>query len=71
MIRCHLSTLMGARKVKIADVFRATQISRATLTAIYYERATGIDYRTVEKLCRYLEVSVGELLSLEEDGAAS
>lgn len=67
MIRCHLSALMGARKVKIADVFRATKIARSTLTAIYYETATGIDYQTVEKLCRYLDVSVGELLTLEND----
>ena len=68
MIRCHLSTLLGERKLKVIDVFRATNISVSTLRAIYYERAKGIDYQTVEKLCRYLNVSVGELLSLEDDG---
>ena len=68
MIRCHLSTLLGARKLKMIDVFRATNISQSTLAAIYHERAKGIDYQTVEKLCRFLNVSVGELLTLEDDG---
>ncbi|MGH8532315.1 MAG: helix-turn-helix domain-containing protein, partial [Gammaproteobacteria bacterium] len=36
MIRCHLSTLMGCHKLKIADVSRETGLNRSTVTALYH-----------------------------------
>ncbi|MBU1664147.1 MAG: helix-turn-helix transcriptional regulator [Gammaproteobacteria bacterium] len=36
MIRCKLSTLLGERRLKVADVCRATGVSRATLDRYYY-----------------------------------
>ena len=37
MIRCHLSTLMGRDKLRIADVSRRTGLNRSTITALYKE----------------------------------
>lgn len=64
MIRCHLSTLMGQRKVNIADVHRATGLNRTVITALYYERAQRLDLDALEKLCRYFGCSIGEFLEL-------
>lgn len=69
MIRCHLSTLMGQRKVNIAEVQRATGLNRTVITALYYERAQRLDLEALEKLCRYFNCSIGELLELGPETA--
>lgn len=62
MIKCHLSRLMGERKLKISDVARDTGLHRNTVTLLYQETATRIDVDAIDKLCTYFGVSVGELL---------
>jgi putative transcriptional regulator len=64
MITCHLSTLMGKNKMKIADVARETKLNRSTITALYSEKATRIDLDTIEKLCELFECEVGDLLEI-------
>lgn len=66
MIRCHLSTLMGREKLKIADVARLTELNRSTITALYQEKAQRIDLLAVERLCRLFNCKVGDLLELVE-----
>jgi len=64
MIKCHLSTLMGAKKLKLIDVARDTGINRGTITRLYHETATRVDLEVIEALCRYLDCEVGELFEL-------
>ena len=64
MIKCHLSTLMGKRKVRIADVSRDLDINRGTITRLYEESASRIELDVVEKLCRYFECEVGDLFEI-------
>lgn len=61
MIKCHLSRLMGERKLKISDVARDTGLHRNTITLLYQETATRLDLDAMEALCRYFSVTVGEL----------
>lgn len=61
MIKCHLSRLMGERKLKIADVARETGLHRNTITLLYQETASRIDLDAIDRLCAYFNVSVGEL----------
>jgi len=65
MVRCHLSRLMGERKIKIIDVARETGISRNHLSALYYENAKRIDLDTIDALCQYFHCEVGNLLEFE------
>jgi len=65
MIRCRLSTLMGQRKLKVADVVRATGVPRTTVTALYKETAERIDLDSIEALCRHFECDVGDLFQFE------
>jgi putative transcriptional regulator len=66
MIRCHLSRLLGERKLKISDVARDTGINRGTLTRLYHETAERIELEVLDKLCEYLRVSVPDLLERVE-----
>jgi putative transcriptional regulator len=61
MIKCHLSRLMGERKLKIADVARDTGLHRNTITLLYDETAARVELDAIDKLCSYFHVSVGEL----------
>ena len=67
MVRVHLSRLMGERRVKIADLERDTGLSRTTLSRLYHEKAGRLDFETLEILCRYLDVGVGDLLEVTDD----
>ena len=61
MIKCHLSTLMGERKLKISDVERATGLHRNTVTLLYKETATRVDLEAIDKLCQFFQCSVADL----------
>lgn len=61
MIKCHLSRLMGERKLKIADVARETGLHRNTITLLYDETAARVDLEAIDKLCDYFGIGVGDL----------
>ena len=67
MIKCHLSRLMGERKLKISDVARDTGLHRNTITLLYQETATRVDLEAIDALCRYFGVGVGELFERLEN----
>lgn len=62
MIRCHLSRLMGERRVRISEVARATGISRNMLAKLYYDRARRVDLADLAALCQYFSCTIGDLL---------
>ncbi len=66
MIRCHLSRLMGERKMNIADVARATGLHRNTVTLLYKETATRVDLDAIDRLCRLFDCEVGNLFERGE-----
>ena len=67
MIRCHLSTLMGRDKLRIADVARATHLNRSTVASLYRESATRIDLPAIDALCRLFKCQVGDLFEVVQD----
>lgn len=68
MITCRLSTILGARRIKVSDVCRATGIARATLDRYYNDRVNSFDREVLTKLCDYLQVEPGELITKVEQG---
>ncbi len=64
-MKCNLSTLMGSKRYSIQDVHEKTGLSRSTVSALYNDRATRVDYDTIEKLCNLFDCSVQELFTLE------
>ncbi len=69
MIRCHLSTLMGRDKLRIADVARLTGVNRSTITALYRETATRVELPTIERLCALFHCDVGELFEFAPESS--
>jgi putative transcriptional regulator len=64
-IQSNLSTLMGKFRYNIQDVHERTGLARATVSSLYNDKATRIDFTTIEKLCLLFECGVEQLLSLE------
>lgn len=67
MIKSNLPVLLASRLLRMSDVIRDTGISRPTLTNLYYGKGKGINYDTLNKLCTYLDVTPGELLTFVEE----
>ncbi|OAN87864.1 Cro/Cl family transcriptional regulator [Marinobacter sp. EhC06] len=67
MIKCHLSKLMGEKKLKIVDVARETGVNRGTVTRLYHETASRVELETIEALCRYLGCDVGDLFEFVDE----
>ncbi|MEL0628432.1 helix-turn-helix transcriptional regulator [Psychromonas aquatilis] len=68
MLKCHLSKIMGEKRLKMSDVSRDTGINPGTIRRMFNETATRVELNVVETLCKYLEVEVGELYELPEKG---
>lgn len=71
MIKCHLSRLMGERKLRIADVARETGLHRNTITLLYDETATRVDLDAIDKLCALFDVGISELFERIESPKGS
>ena len=67
MIKCHLSRLMGERKLKIADVARDTGLNRGTITRLYQETAQRVELDVLDGLCKYLQCQVSDLFEYIPD----
>lgn len=68
MVKCHLSRLLGERRLKISDVARDTGINRGTLTRLYHESAERVELSVISALCAYLNCDVSDLLEYVKDG---
>lgn len=62
MILVKLSEILGRKKLKISNVITDTGVTRPTLTSLYYGNSRGINFDTLNSLCKYLGITPGELL---------
>lgn len=60
MIRNRLNELMKIKKVRVKDLNEQLGISRATLVKIRENTATQMRYDTINKLCKYLNVTLND-----------
>ncbi|OUS14688.1 XRE family transcriptional regulator [Gammaproteobacteria bacterium 50_400_T64] len=67
MLKCHLSRIMGEKKLKIADVARDTGLNRGTITRLYHETAVRVEFDVLEALCRYLKCEISDLLEIADE----
>lgn len=65
-LKSNLSTLMGKNRYSIKDVHEKTGLSRNTISSLYNDRATRIDFETVQRLCCLFKCDVNELLILSK-----
>lgn len=67
MIIFKLPVLLAERKLRVADVARATKLSKTTLHKLYNEESKRIDFETIDTLCRFLNCQVNDLFEYRED----
>jgi putative transcriptional regulator len=53
---------MGEKKLKLVDVARETGLHRNTITLLYNETATRVELEAIDKLCKFFECEVSDLL---------
>ncbi len=58
----NLKQILEAKHWSIETVSRNTGVSRTTLTNMYYGRSKGIQFSTLESLCRFLEATPNDLI---------
>lgn len=67
-IHCRLSTLLGERRIKMAELSRMTGVSKTTINAMYHDRVRKIDYGVLERICSALDCGLSDILEyVEED----
>jgi putative transcriptional regulator len=69
MIEVRLGAVMGQKKIRIAGLSRQTGLARTTLTNLWYGRAKGINFDTLEAICKELDCQPGYLLVYVPDDA--
>ncbi|WP_216651741.1 helix-turn-helix transcriptional regulator [Paenibacillus sp. NEAU-GSW1] len=63
MIKPKLSEMMGLHKVKnFSQLEKETGVSRRTLAKIFNGEGGGIDYETLNALCKRFNCTPGDLL---------
>lgn len=67
IMHCTLSTLMGKNRFSIQDVHEKTGLSRTTISNLYNDKVTRIDYETADKLCQLFNCSLNDLFCIEEE----
>ena len=67
MIECRLSTIMGERRLKVADVARGSGIHRNIVTNYYRDDLAMLSKDVINRLCSFLEITPGDLLEYVPD----
>lgn len=66
LLENNFRVLLAKRRKKVSDVAKSTGLSNGTLISLYYERTKRPDIETLQKVADYLEVTLDELLTVED-----
>lgn len=61
-IESRLSHILGAKRLKMSEVARQTGIGKTTLLRLYHDKAKGVRFDVLAKLCKFLNCQPGDLL---------
>jgi len=67
MIINHLSEIMGRKRLKVADVVTGTGLAINTVSGLYHDKVKRVDLETLDKLCTFLDVSIGDILEHKKE----
>ncbi|MBF0660187.1 helix-turn-helix domain-containing protein [Rhodococcus sp. BL-253-APC-6A1W] len=69
-VQCHLDELLEARGMTLAHLADQVGVSVVNLSVLKNGRARAIRFSTLTAVCRVLNCTVGELLSVDEEPEA-
>ena len=67
MVICKLPILLSERKMRVADLSRRTSINKTTLHKLYNCFLFFIYLETIDRICEYLNIQVGDLFVFEKN----
>lgn len=67
MIKITYDDLAKKNDKTITEVSNETGISRATLTNLSRSRAKGLQFKTIDRICKYFNCDVGDLIKFKND----
>lgn len=62
VIENRLSRILGERRMSIAELARKTGAPYTSLFELYHGRAKRVDLKTLDRICRALDVQPGDIL---------
>lgn len=62
----HLSRIMGEKRLKVTDVVAGTGLSMNTVRGLFHDTSKRVDMETLDKLCAFLKVGIGDILEYRE-----
>ncbi|OBX57737.1 transcriptional regulator [Moraxella osloensis] len=68
MIKLNLPVLFAQKGIRVADADRLTDMGRTTLYRLYNNEVTRIDFASLERLCKLLDCTPGDIILYEDDG---
>ena len=71
MVNNNFPKILGDKLLKISKIAEDTGISRTTLTNLYYRRSAQISFDVLDKLCGYLNCSIGDILEYKHETPSS
>jgi len=60
-IKCNLSRILGERRIKMAELAKRAGLAPNTVLALYHERAKGVTFEVMDKICEALGCQPGDL----------
>lgn len=66
MIKCHLSKIMGEKRISMVDLEKETGITRKTISKLYHEKTKMFDEEVLDKLCKFFKCPLSDLLEYIE-----
>jgi putative transcriptional regulator len=67
MIKNNLSKILGERRMKQQELVDLSGVSYDTVSRIYHDRTSGIDFKVLDKFCGALNVSTSDILEFIDD----
>lgn len=67
MIKLNLPVLFAQKGIRVADADRLTDMGRTTLYRLYNNEVTRIDFASLERLCKLLDCTPGDIILYEDD----
>lgn len=67
MVCWKLHILMAQERLKITDVAKTSGLAWDTVSAIYHGKAKAVSLETIDKLCKALKCTPGDLFEYETE----
>lgn len=61
MIKNNLRILMAIKKMRIVELARISNVDYRTISNLYNEKSKGIEFETLDKICKALQCSASEI----------